>query len=167
MQKKSWRLTSGLLALQTNGFCPSYLVALTSKSFGMDYCVPQGSCLGQILCIMYVSGIFNGVKNHPPSIHVDADDIQLYLSFNVDIFATWCAQSIYVSLYSWSSSLDDHQPTQDKRYKNGVSLCGFLPTVEQGPVWISYCRDSEMKLISQGTILKESPHENLYEQSMQ
>ena len=32
-------------------------------------------------CIMYVSGIFNGVKNHPPGIHVYADDIQLYLSF--------------------------------------------------------------------------------------
>ena len=80
-QKKSWRLTLGLLALQMDGFCPSYLVAVSSKSFDIHRCVPQGSCLGQILCIMYVPRIFNGVKNHPPSIHVYADDIQLYLAF--------------------------------------------------------------------------------------
>ena len=75
VQKKSLRLTSGLLALKINGFCPSYLVAVSSKSFDLHCCVTQGSCLGQILCIMYVSGIFNRVKNHPPSIHVYADDI--------------------------------------------------------------------------------------------
>ena len=63
VQKKSWRLTSGLLALQINGFCPSYLVAVSSKSFDIHCGVPQGSCLGQILCIMYVSGIFSGVKS--------------------------------------------------------------------------------------------------------
>ena len=151
VQTKSWRMTSGLLALQINEFFPSYLVALSSKSFDIHCCVPKGSFLGQILCIMYVSRIFNGVKNHPPSIHVYADDIQLYLSFkplSTLVFATWCVQSISLSLYSWSSSLDDHQPTQDKRYKNGVSLCGFLPTVEQSPVWIGHCRDSEIKLIS-------------------
>ena len=53
----------------------------SSKSFDIHCCVPQGSCLGQISCIMYLPGIFNEVKNHPPSIHVYADDIQLYLSF--------------------------------------------------------------------------------------
>ena len=43
-------------------------------------------------------------------------------------------------LYGRNSSLDGHQPTQDKRYKNGVSLCGFPPTVEQGTTWISHGR---------------------------
>ena len=83
VQKKSWRLTSGLLALQINGFCLSYLVAVSSKTFDIHCCVPQGSCLVLILCIMYVSGIFNGVKNYPPSIQVYVDDIQLYLSFKL------------------------------------------------------------------------------------
>ena len=68
-----------------------YLVALSSKSFDIHCCVLKGSFLGQILCIMYVPRIFNGVKNHPPSIHVYADDIQLYLSFkplSTLVFAT-------------------------------------------------------------------------------
>ena len=51
------------------------------KSFYIDCGVPQGSYMGPILFIMYVSGIFKVLKIHLPSIHAYADDIQLYLSF--------------------------------------------------------------------------------------
>ncbi|CAH3138176.1 unnamed protein product, partial [Porites lobata] len=48
-----------------------------------------------------------------------------------------------IYLQELSSSLDGHQPTQDKRYKNGVSLCGFAPTVELDPkVSIGRCYQS-------------------------
>lgn len=47
----------------------------------------------------------------------------------VDIFSTSCAQN-NPSLYRTRSSLDGHEPTQDKWYKNRASLCGFpLTTV--------------------------------------
>ena len=46
-----------------------------SKSFS------QGSCLGPILFVMYVSQIFNVVENHLPSIHAYAACISMYLSF--------------------------------------------------------------------------------------
>ena len=74
----------GVVGNAKNGFCPSSLYILSvfsstrspQKILDIDCCVPQGSCLGQILFIMYVSSIFNGVKNHLPSIHAYAYDIR-------------------------------------------------------------------------------------------
>ena len=53
----------------------------SSKSFDIDCGLPQGSCLGPILFVMYVSRIFNVVENHLPSIHAYAACILMYLSF--------------------------------------------------------------------------------------
>ena len=52
-----------------------------SKNIQLDCGVPQGSCLGSVLFILYASGIFNIVKKHLPNAHGYADDTQLYLSF--------------------------------------------------------------------------------------
>ena len=141
---------------------------------------------------MYVSGRFNVVENHLPSIHMYADDIQLYLSFmplstspqhgalraiqaSVSDKNSWDPSTqhcFYFWPFSWSSQCwlsqlaqqilhtnigrarrQQSGPTiltetvvsqtfklgwsptkaaQDKRYKNGLSLCGFPPTAEQG-----------------------------------
>ncbi|KXJ18896.1 putative RNA-directed DNA polymerase from transposon X-element [Exaiptasia diaphana] len=43
--------------------------------------VPQGSCLGPLLFIMYASRLFHVVEKHLPSVQGYADDTQLYLSF--------------------------------------------------------------------------------------
>ena len=43
--------------------------------------MPQGSCLGPLLFIIYASKRFSIIKSHLPSAHSYADDTQLYLSF--------------------------------------------------------------------------------------
>jgi len=54
-----------------------------SKSKGSDLkCgVPQGSCLGPILFLFYVSRLYHVISRHLPDTHGYSDDNQLYLSF--------------------------------------------------------------------------------------
>ena len=52
-----------------------------SNSFPVTCGVPQGSCLGPILFLFYVSKLFEIIKKYLPSSHGYADDTQLYLSF--------------------------------------------------------------------------------------
>ena len=52
-----------------------------SRDFAVNTGVPQGSCLGPILFIMYASRLFRVVKSQLPNVHGYADDTQLYLSF--------------------------------------------------------------------------------------
>lgn len=49
--------------------------------------VPQGSCLGPVLFLLYASRLFEVVKKYLPSVHGCADDTQLYVSFHPDSFA--------------------------------------------------------------------------------
>ena len=55
-----------------------------SDRFFLQYGVPQGSCLGPVLFIIYASKLFEIVKAHLPDVHCYADDSQLYLSFKPD-----------------------------------------------------------------------------------
>ena len=49
--------------------------------FSLDFGVPQGSCLGPLLFLLYSSKLFNIIENQLPQVHSYADDTQLYLSF--------------------------------------------------------------------------------------
>ena len=52
-----------------------------SKEFSLDCGVPQGSCRGPLLFIIYTSSLFRTIERHLPQVHSYADDSQLYLSF--------------------------------------------------------------------------------------
>ena len=54
----------------------------TSDSFDQRFGVPQGSCLGPLLFVVYVAKLFEIVQGHLPNVHCFADDTQLYLPFD-------------------------------------------------------------------------------------
>ena len=56
---------------------------MLSRLFDLDCGVPQGSCLGPLLYVIYASKLFNIIEWHLLDVHCYTDDSQLYLSFRL------------------------------------------------------------------------------------
>ena len=59
------------------------VLGMLSWLFDLDCGVPQGSCLGPLLYIIYAWKLFNIIEWHLPDTHCYTDDSQLYLSFRL------------------------------------------------------------------------------------
>ena len=53
-----------------------------SESLKLNCGVPQGSCLGPPLFIIYTSSLLDVVQDYLPSVRCYADDTQVYVSFS-------------------------------------------------------------------------------------
>ena len=73
-----------------------------SEIFALNYGVPQGSCLGPLLFIIYASEMFSVIESHPPSSHGYADDTQLYCSIN-----PYCADAQVVAVQDMENCISD------------------------------------------------------------
>ena len=78
--------TSYLMARRQRASIPGAL----SDSLSLDFGVPQGSCLGPLLYIIYSSKLFQIIERHLPNSDCYADDSQLHLSFRPD--ELFCSQ---------------------------------------------------------------------------
>ena len=108
----------------------------SSKSLDIDCGVPQRSRRGPILIITYESQL--GSSTSLTTTCLVSMRMQMIPVPSFICPSSRCRHLLNMMCLEQSKLVSltfklGHQPTQDKRYKNGVSHCGFPPTVKQGP----------------------------------
>ena len=90
-----------------------FISSALSDSCFLEWGIPQGSCLGPSLYIIYPSKLFNITEQHLPDSHCYMDDSQVYLSFWPDELssrqeAITAMQNCIRDICSW---MDHRNPT--------------------------------------------------------
>ena len=93
-----------------------------SDCLPLDWGVPQGSCLGPLLYIIYSSKLFNIIERHLPNSHCYADDSQKIFVLQ----ARWPVKSTrscncHAKLHWRHSLTDGTRQTPSQWWKDGIS----------------------------------------------
>ena len=91
----------------------------TSTPVVLNYAVPQGSVFGPILFTMHTTPLGNIIRKHGLNFHLDADDIQLFISFQPGVSvsketAISCTEACAKDI----KNMDDQQPFETKWWQN-------------------------------------------------
>jgi hypothetical protein len=79
----------------------------TSRTYNILFGVPQGSILGPLLFILYTSSITNIAHRHGITIHLYADDTQLYIKLSTSDIINAKARLLHCieEIQTWSASM--------------------------------------------------------------
>ena len=131
-----------------------------SNEMDLKYGVPQGSVLGPMLFILYISDIYKVVNYHSLRMHFYADDTQLYIGIDP-------SHDISLTLNNISSCLNDLETWMNSHFlklnveKTNVLFIGKQSVLDKFPITFqlgsnSYISNSGSKVKLLGTTINQN-----------
>ena len=83
-----------------------FIPGALSDNLPLHWGVPQGSCLGPLLYIIYFSKLFNIIERHLPNSHCYAGVSLIYLSFKPDDLSSQQTQDEISRIRKWKLNVN-------------------------------------------------------------